>query len=240
MDSVRSRTSGRSKNRAVRRFLRLIFLLTSGQAGANSFAHYEKSDPCCSGELLKGAKSSIKTPLTSDLLEPSGLVCFAFRNVANRVTPIVRQIQAGFVRCSPNANVGGTCSLSNNLVKYVETIASDGTGVCSPKGGVGWDSDHTYSVLKVASDTWRAYIDGIAQTPDYSWGSEALWEAAGGEHTGPVSGSVGKGTGTYGLSRTWQRYNGSAWVTITSADLWEEPRWDVSGGVQTAYSVKYR
>jgi hypothetical protein len=46
-----------------------------------------------------------------------------FRSEAQTDT---RLIQAGLVKCGTNAGLDGTCSLSNNLVKFVEILNSSG------------------------------------------------------------------------------------------------------------------
>jgi hypothetical protein len=211
-----------------------LFLATPAQASI--FGHwYLDTNQCCGSDPLKGTRASIRTPTTSSGFSiPSH--CALFRSDAENDSG--KQIQVGFVKCGPNWTLDGSCSVSNNLVKYVELRLSSGYA-CYSKGSVGYGNDSTYSAVKVATGTWRTYIEGVAQTPDYSWGGSAVRLIEGGEYTGSTSNDSFTASGRYGISRVWGRSNGSSWVTVTSAFQVLGTGWTISGGPDGAWTVNH-
>jgi hypothetical protein len=213
-----------------------IALCTCAGASANTFGGYELHYPCCNSDPLYGTRANISIPPSSGNWNPGSAHCVAARSDAEDNT-LPRLIQTGFIRCAPGYSADGTCSLSNNLVNFVET--NNGSGfTCYPKGAVSYGTTHKYTVDKGSSSTWTAYIDGVADTHTVSMGNARnLVESN--EFTGD-SGSF-TATASYGSGLAWQRWTGSTWFTVQSAYVLIIPSgsWSVLGGPPNVWSVSH-
>jgi hypothetical protein len=184
-------------------------------ANAVVFVDYELFHPCCNNDPLSGTRASIRTP-SSSISVPS-TQCVAFRSDAegHTSTGAGRLIQTGFVRCGTNANVDGTCATTNKQVRFVEILNSTGYH-CYSHGSVGTSANSTYQVSRNSSNVWTAYIGGTADSHNVTFGTtDGIVE--GGEYTGGCSDSVNVPAVSYGVTRTWQRWNDSSWVTVGSS-----------------------
>jgi hypothetical protein len=212
-----------------------IALVTCAGASANMFGGYELHYPCCNSDPLYGTRANISIPPSSSNWNPSSH-CVAARSDAEDNT-LPRLIQTGFIRCASGYSADGTCSLSNNLVNFVET--NNGSGfTCYPKGAVSYGTTHKYTVDKGSSSTWTAYIDGVADTHTVSMGNP-LNIVESNEFTGD-SGSF-TATASYGSGLAWQRWTGSTWFTVQSAYVLIIPSgsWSVLGGPPNVWSVSH-
>jgi hypothetical protein len=212
-------------------FLSTLGMAFASSAMANSYGHYDLHDPCCSGQNLYGTRASIRQDTNS---LPSGhFECQLYRSDAETTNAL---IQAGVVRCgSGSPGLDGTCSLSNNLVRFVEQLLSSGY-TCYPKGGTSFGTDARFTVQRTASSTWYAFIAGVKDTHAYTRMNEAVYLIEGGEMTGPCT-SAGSSSSRYGVSTAWQRYNGSSWVTVGSSYNNLDCGWSLSGGPTGAWTA---
>jgi hypothetical protein len=200
-----------------------VALTSSGwfasSAGATNFGtRLLVYNNCCNGELLYGTKASIYTPPTSGSIYLPTSDCLAARSDAESgsgATQIL--IQTGWVICAPGS--GGadqTCSLSGNLVQYVEIIAApDYIGRCYPKGAIGYNVEALYTVRYDGSNTWYAWIAGVQDSHPLSMGA-ARELLEGMEWTGSCSNFHGQAD--YGIAIPWQRYQASnTWYQVQSS-----------------------
>ena len=185
-------------------------LAFGGDAEAANFGtRYLTYGSCCSGDLLRGTRANItvhsNAPNASDCVLYSSVVA---SNVA------AKQLQIGIVRCGSSTSLGGTCSLSNNLVKFVERY-NGASYVCYPHGAASYNTAYLASVNDCCgTGTWYTYLDGTQYEGqsgyDNSVNIEEWAEQTGGQ--GACSGW--SGSVTFG---TWQRWNSSSWVTVASS-----------------------
>jgi hypothetical protein len=214
-----------------------ISLVVCASASATTYGGYWLHYPCCNSDPLYGTRANISIPPASGNWNPGSAECIAARSDAED-SLLVKLIQTGFLRCAPGYGVDGTCSLSNNLINFVET--NNGSGyTCYSKGGVSYGTTHKYTVDKGSTSTWTAYIDGVADTHSISMGNaERLIESA--EYTGGTGGSF-TATATWGSGLAWQRWTGSTWFTVQSAYLLvtSGSGWSVSGSPPNLWSVSH-
>lgn len=208
-------------------------LTFTGAALATLFgANALRQGSCCSGQALNGTRAYISASSNS----PDASNCTAF---ASAVTSFDsnRQLQAGIVRCGSSANVDGTCSLSNNLVKYVERIPATGSPVCYPHGAASLNTSYLLTVDDSAnSGTWQAYIDGVLQE-----GQSGYTSSVGIEEWGEYTGTGCSGWSAAASISTWQRYNYSlnSWITVQSASLRNDGCWSVGSVSSGNFSVSH-
>jgi hypothetical protein len=199
-------------------------------AHANLFGGRTLHEPCCGGDGLWGSSSSI----TISVISPDAYNCIAFRNDAEDGGPY-NLLQAGLLRCGVSMNIYGTCSLYNNLVRFVEVRNSSGHH-CYAHGDVSSDVEHDTAVQAYSGQSWTSWIDGVY----YEGNTQShAFIAADVEYTG--SGCDGwslSGTFGSGSAYPWQRLRPDrmTWYTIqsafTSADCMT-----VAGGPPGAFSV---
>lgn len=212
-------------------------LAAAGIASANTYGGYELNAPCCNGDPLYGTRANISIPSSSSNWNPGSGQCILARSDGEDDN-LGKLIQAGFLRCASGVGLDGTCSLSNNLVDFVET--NNGSGyTCYPKGGETYGTTHKYTVDKGSTSTWTAYIDGVADTHTISMGN-AQFLVESGEYTGGTGGSF-TASATYGSGLAWQRWNGSTWFTVQSAFvlITSGSGWSVSGGPPNVWTVSH-
>lgn len=192
----------------------------------------------CGGDRLDGSRAFI----SSDTNNPPSFGCLGFESVVQSFAPD-RQILAGAARCAANANIDGTCSLSNNLVKIVETYQPATGYQCYPHGALTAGHADLYSVVRIsaASSIVYAYINSVQQeqmsgfaTTNANmqideWGEEAI-DAS---HDSGCSGWSGFGSFT-----SWQRYgyDSGTWKTPVSSTVWQSC-WSVGSLVSGGFNV---
>jgi hypothetical protein len=213
------------------------FLVFGDAASANTFGGYELHAPCCNGDPLYGTRANISIPASSSNWNPGSAHCIVGRSDAEDDN-LGKLIQTGFLRCASGYSLDGTCSLTNNLVNFVETNSGSGY-TCYPKGAVSYGTTHKYTVDKGSTSTWTAYIDGVADAHTISMGNaQYLVESL--EYTGGTGGSF-TASATYGSGLAWQRWNGSIWFTVQSAYvlITSGSGWSVSGGPPNVWSASH-
>jgi hypothetical protein len=205
---------------------------------AQTFGGYRLTESCCT---LQGTRASIETPAQASFFYVPAH-CAAFRSEAERINSL-RLIQTGYLLCGPGYGVDGQCSLNNNTVSFVEIYDSHAGFVCEEQAVFAWNANIRYTVQRVDSATWRAYIEGVPVGPVYTW-SDLAGPAAiineGGEYTGDPLDSF-SGNGDYGWETRWGRYNTSTgWVQVQQAQLIIDPSnsgWGVFGGPPDTFLV---
>jgi hypothetical protein len=229
----------------------ILLAIVAGPANASAFPNrfgqrWLGYGQCCNNGLLLGSRASI----TPNNVNPGGSYCTAFRSDAEQESgPWL--IQAGVVRCGGQANADGTCSLSNNLVKYVEIITPSSSGVCYPHGGtstgtavdarVSWEG-----VDNFGNEDWEASLDGTVEENLMGGMYGAQYILEGGEHAvGPNLDSCntsdwgGTNKATFASSQAWQRQQpGFTWFTIQSAST-SSGCWTVSGGPPNSFTIQF-
>jgi len=235
----------RGGSRDVKRTARLLGLIVVaalalggvlGAAQATTFGHkYLRVNFCCNNEGLYGTKASMYTPVSAGDLTFPTKDCFAARSDAEIESPVV-DIQTGWVRCATGANVEGTCSLTNNLVNYVETHPNGGIWTCYPMGSVGYNVETLYTV-KQSGSTWYAWIAGVQDTHGVAMGgAEYLIEGA--EWTGGCDNF--NGYADYAMAITWQRWRPSqVWYQVQSSSTLLNCGWTASGGPPSSFSFDH-
>lgn len=221
--------------------------VTSAVARASDFGElYLVQGQCCSGAALWGSRATITS--NSWFAVPStecGLARMDAEGGTDYATEDNRLIQVGIARCGTNVDIDDTCSLTNNLIYYMEVLWSVGSNPsyhCTPIGQAVQGDEEEFSVWRNtgAQQIWHGYFDSnqVTGTYDYvtipyTWGIFAS-----GELTDCFTGS---GCGTSGFnvkaaydgpnqpccfaSLAWQRYDPSSdsWVTIQAANACNGP-----------------
>jgi hypothetical protein len=180
--------------------------------------------------------SSVAIVLNS--ISTDSLHCLLFR--ADAEDGASHLIQAGLVKCGSGlAGIGldGACSLSNNLVRFVETENASGFH-CFPHGGVSTGVEHDAAVQAYSGNSWTSWIDGTY----YESNTQShLFIAAGAEHNGNSDCSGWSASATFGSSAyPWQRLrpDRATWYTVQSA--WTNADcWSTSGGPPGAFTVSH-
>jgi hypothetical protein len=168
---------------------------------------------CCGGATLDGTRAYISVSSIS----PASSSCVLFDSVVSSADSN-RQLEAGLAKCGTNANLDGTCSLTNNLVKYVERIPAVGSPVCYPHGAGGLNNSDLVTVDSASGNgTYNAYIDGNLYEGQSGYTSNVgIFEW--GENSGlSLSCSGWGGSASF---TTWQRYyfTANTWTTVQSAN----------------------
>lgn len=182
---------------------------------------------CCNGERLYGTKASIVTPPFPDALYFPTPNCIGARSDAEGPSQL---IQTGWVRCKPPATLDGTCSLYDNLIKFVETLSPDSDILrCYPKGDIGYGAEVLYSVRYEWFDTWYAWIGGVQDTHPISM-PDADLILEGMEWTEPGCQNF-HGQAEYALAIPWQRFQASyTWYQVQSSAKHLDCGWTDWGG----------
>jgi hypothetical protein len=197
----------------------------------NRFGVHYLQPPCCSGDPVNGTRASIRV----QSITPDDTHCLAFRSDAeNQASSWL--IQAGLVRCGPHGNADGTCSLSNNLVLYVEVESGLNNFACFPHGAGSLNTQYKMTVdqPQPASDGWSSFIDGV---PYERNGFVQYVIAESSEHTGTDSCSGSwSAFGAFAESTVWQRWIKSSltWYTVQS-DYLSAGCWIATSGPPGAF-----
>lgn len=226
----------------ARRAVRVLALIILA-AGAVAFCQPDRAaatllgdrrlePPCCNGDTLNGTSASIN----ASSINPDTQSCIAYRSDAERYQ--VGLLQVGLVRCGTGANVDGTCSLSNNLVKYVEKLVGTNPGVCVAHGGASTGTSYWMSVQNATGNLWYSYIDGTAYESNTFQQSKLV---EGVEYTGSFcSGWSGSVTYAADSNHRWQRYviNSPTWVTVQTSFIDNTSScFSMSGGPPTSFTI---
>jgi hypothetical protein len=198
------------------------------------FGAYYLTSPCCNGDPFNGTGASIKVTSAS----PDSQPCLLFRSTAEKGGYL---IQSGLTKCGTNSTgLDGTCSLSNNLVKFVEKEVN-GVYTCYPHGAASLNTTYTATPQNTTGTLWYAYIDGTAYESN-SFTAEAIAETA--EHTDPNGDSCSgwSGAATFASSATWpwQRYviNNPSWTRVQSSYT-HAGCWSLSGGPPNSFTISH-
>lgn len=192
---------------------------------SNFGSHYLKP-PCCGGDPLNGTRASIRVTNVS-----SPQHCLAWRSEAEN-SGGDWLIQAGYVKCASGYNVDGTCSLSNNLVFFVEVESTLNNYACFPHGQASENQQHKFTVdqAQPSGDAWTAFIDGNLYEHN---GFVQYFISESAEYSGSASCSnLYSGTGAFSESlQQWQRWIKSTltWFTVQS-DYLSAGCWVATGG----------
>lgn len=143
-------------------------------------------------------------------------------------------LEAGLVKCGQFYSLDGTCSIRNNLVKYVEREIGANNYTCFGHGAASTGTEYVVSVQNAVATTWYPYIDGTAyEGVQFAWNSIYEW----GENTrlGGITCSGWSGNATFAQNATWpwQRYvqGSSTWKNVQSSyTLNDGPCWSFFGG----------
>jgi hypothetical protein len=210
--------------RPVQRFLGLVIGLTAlslaialpAQAQANVFVfgqNYLDYGSCCNGATLDGTRAYVS--VSSDSPQSTGCVLFDSVVSSNDSN---RQLEVGIARCGSSTSLDGMCSLTNNLVKYVERIPASGSAVCYPHGAASYNSSDLFTVDDSANNgNWYAYIDGTLEQGQSGYDSQVRISEWGEDSQHDNYSCSGWG-GAASFS-SWQRYNygSNQWTTVQSS-----------------------
>lgn len=195
------------------------------------FGAYYLTPPCCGGDSLNGTGAAI---LVSGI-NPDSSNCLLFRSTAESASNYL--IQSGLLRCGSGQMLDGTCSLSNNLVKFVEKDVA-GSYTCYPHGAASLNTTYTATPQNTTGTLWYAYIDGIAYENN-SFSADAIAES--GEHTSD-SCSGWSGHGVFGQSSLWpwKRYviGSASWKTVQSS-YQHAGCWALSGAPPNSFDISH-
>lgn len=199
---------------------------------APRYGAYYLTDPCCSGDALNGTSSAIKV----ESISPDPDSCILFRSTAETESQL---IQAGVARCGSNIALDGTCSSSNNLVKFVE-ILNGGVYTCYPHGAASARYIYNVSVQNASSTTWYAFINGTSYESLSMPAAVAIAES--GEHTPSNSCSGWSASATYANSSAypWQRFIKSSltWFNVQSSYA-SAGCWTLTGGPPSPFTISH-
>lgn len=221
-----------------------LLALLAGTANASAFANrfgqrFLQYGQCCNNAILYGSRASI----TPNNVNPGSSYCTAFRTDGEGVLGSGLLIQAGVVKCGANTTgVDGTCSLSNNLVKYVETINSVHGAVCFPHGGTSTGTAVEAKITTSSSNPATAYLDGTQE--EGMGGLNAFaYILEGAEHAGTDSCNSSNWGGTneanFAGTVAWQRQQGDgSWFTIQDSST-SSGCWTVSGGPPGNFTISF-
>lgn len=203
------------------------------------FGAYYLTSPCCNGDTFNGTGASIIV----NSANPNSQSCLLFRSTAEANGsggPNGYLLQSGIVRCASGFSVDNTCSLSNNLVKFVETEVN-GQYTCYPHGAVSFGTSHTATPQNASGNLWYSFIDGTAYESN-TFVAAAIAES--GEHNGPNADNCSgwSGSATFGSSAPWpwERYviGSSGWVQIQSSYT-HAGCWSLSGGPPNSFTISH-
>jgi hypothetical protein len=190
---------------------------------------------CCSGAGLDGTRAYITVTSAS----PQSLWCILFSSF---VTSLVDggQLETGDVLCGPSSpGLDLTCSLSNNLVKYVERLPHDGSAaVCYPHGQNSLNTANFFTLQDIGGNgTWYAYIDGDQKEGQSGYTANVRISEAGEESQADNSCTGWGGSAAFS---SWQRdnYATHTWTTVQQASILNTNNcWSVGGVTNGAFSI---
>lgn len=217
--------------------------MLAGTANASAFANrfgqrFLQYGACCNNAVIYGSRASINP----HYVNPGSNYCTAFRTDGEGTLGSGYLIQAGVVKCGANANVDQTCSLSNNLIKYVETINPVHGAVCFPHGGTSTGTAVDAKITTSSSNPATAYLDGTQE--EGMGGLNAFYYIVeGAEHAGTDSCDSSNWGGTneanYAGSVAWQRQiTDGSWFTIQGSST-SSGCWTVSGGPPGNFTISF-
>jgi len=233
-----TRTSQPKSMRRARRIAVLAICLVTSMAFASTAAAYYWGDyhldygSCCGGAALNGTRAYIDVSSTT----PDANSCLAHSSVVDS-NSANDQTEAGLLRCGTNTRIDGTCSLTNNFVKFVE-LDSGGTYTCYPHGSATLGSSYLVTIDDSANNgSWYAYIAGTQYEGYFGLSSTAVNVYEWGEYTGGTCSGWSDSTSF----STWQRYYyaGSTWTTVASATNGTTGCWSVGSLSSGNFSVSH-
>jgi hypothetical protein len=236
--SAATQYPGRGRRLSRRRFAVLVLvamaaLVVTGSALATIFGYnYLQYGSCCGGARLDGTRAYVSV----SSITPDASNCIAFQSIVTSLDSN-RQLQAALLRCGTNANVDGTCSLTNNFVKIVERIPATGSPVCYPHGAATLGSSYLLTVDSSAGNgTWTAYISGTPYESQSGYTTSVRIPESG-EYTG-FSCSGWSGSASF---NTWQRYNfpNNVWTTVQSSNQRNDGCWSLGTVSNGNFSVTH-
>jgi hypothetical protein len=197
--------------------------------------HYLEYGNCCNGVTLDGTRAYITVSSAS----PQYDGCMIF---ASFVTSLVDagQLETGDVLCDASTSLDGTCSLSDNFVKFVERSPHDGSpAVCYPHGNNFFNTANFFTLQNIGGNgTWYAYIDGD-QKEGQSGYTNGVRISESGENSQRNDYSCAGWSGSATFS-SWQRdnYSTHTWSTVQSAQTFNTNNcWSVGGVSNGTFSV---
>lgn len=200
----------------------IALVLPSGAVAALHGSHYLYFGGCCGGAELDGTRAYISV----NTVLPAAEDCLVFSSVVATFYT-AGQLQAGLARCGAHTSLGGTCSLSNNFVKFVERIPHDGgSAVCYPHGAASVGGSYLVTVDETWDNgTWWTFISGQLYEGQSGYDNNVFIEEWG-EHTGFVCAGWHAGANF----ATWQRYNYdlNRWITVQSSYMDNSDCWGMT------------
>lgn len=188
---------------------------------------------CCSGVTLDGTRAYVNISSVT----PDSPHCVLSDSVVEE-TNATKQLETGLAKCgSTSGGLDGTCSLSNNLVLYVERY-NGSSYTCYPHGAASTGLSYLATVDdSTGTGTWNAYLSGTLYEGQSGYDNNVTifeW----GEHTGTTS-CTGWSDST-GFS-SWQRYNysGNTWTTVGSATSANTGCWTNGSLSAGAFSISH-
>jgi len=207
--------------------------VSSAHGFADRFGVFYLQEPCCGGDPLEGTGASIE----GDALTPDKYFCILFRSDAENSNGTYA-IQAGLARCGTNGTLDGTCSLSNNLIKFVEKVVAS-SFTCYPHGAASLFSEYDTWLADGSGTTWFAYINGTAYESS-SFTGNLIDES--GEHTSTDSCSGWSGHAVFADDGLWpwQRYVKATrtWTQI-QASQHSHGCWTLNGGPPSPFDISH-
>lgn len=212
----------------------LLWALIAGAQGSSSFVSRFGSrylqPPCCNGDTLNGTYASISV----DYIAPGSAYCVLFRSVAQDSAGAYL-LQAGLARCGAYTSLDGTCSLSNNFIKFVEKEVNY-VYTCYPHGAATLSTTYNPLVVSYTGNSWSAQIDSTAYESN-SFTQYMITEGA--EHAGTDSCTGGwAASGFFAGLGAWQRYHqgSGTWKTVQSSYI-SEGCWTIAGGPPSSFTI---
>jgi hypothetical protein len=205
----------------------------AGSAGATDFGGRYLQEPCGCGDALYGTSSA----MVANFIVPDPPQCVAFSDFTSDSSGFL--IQAGLVRCGNLITADGTCSLHNDLVRFVEVKNSSGFH-CYQHGSASTGVEHDAAVQAYSGNSWSSWLDGTfyeGTTQSHLFiTSHAEYTGSGSSCTAPWSGSVTLGGGP---AYPWQRLKPDriTWFTIQSAPTQNGGCWTITGGPPGSFTV---
>jgi hypothetical protein len=228
--------SSRRLRMAVGGFVAILVLLTCSSSAfgfAARFGTRYLEPPCCGGDALNGTSASINISSIS----PDSTRCILFSSDAENSTHLYL-LQDGVVRCGSSSSLDGTCSLTNNTVKFVEKEVN-GSYTCYAHGSAALNFDHAAVLQNASGTTWSTVLDGVTYETN-SFTQYGIYEQ--GEHAGSDSCTGWSGSARFAANASypWQRYvqSGATWKTVQSS--FSSPGcWSISGGPPGSFTISH-
>jgi hypothetical protein len=181
------------------------------------------------GSTLDGTRADITVSSAS----PDTSDCLIHASVVNEQNAS-KQLESGLVICGSGTSIDGTCSLSNNFVKYVERY-NGSSYTCYPHGSASFNTSYLATVDNSSGNgTWSAYISGTLYEAQSGYDNNVNVDEWG-EYTDTSCSGWSDSTGF----SSWQSYNYSAntWSTVGSANNGTTGCWTTSGLSSGSFSV---